>query len=285
MPRRPLPTSVPSEPIDLRLVVTDLDGTLLDGDGQVPEGLWPLLERLRRRGIVLAPASGRQFPTLERLFAPSPEGLAFIAENGTYVVHNGEELSSSPLQPGFAKGLVATVRELAAAGHDLGLVWCGRSSAYIERRDPAFVAEVARYYAELSVVDDLLEVTEEAIKCAVLDFGDAESWSVPVLTERCAPHQVVLSSPHWMDIMSAGVNKGVALGRLQRELGITPEQTVVFGDYLNDLEMLAAVPHSFAMANAHPEVLDTARYVAPTNRDHGVLSVLERLLEEPSKAA
>lgn len=278
MPELPRATSLPSEPIDLRLVVTDLDGTLLDGEGRIPDRLWPLLDQLRERGITLAPASGRQFPTLQRLFARSPEGLAYIAENGTYVVHEGDELSCSPLQPGFAAGLVRTVRELVSAGHDLGLVWCGRKSAYIERSDPAFFAEVATYYAELMVVDDLLEVAEEAIKCAVLDFGDAEAGSVPILTERCAPHQVVLSSPHWMDIMSYGANKGVALGALQRQLGITPEQTVVFGDYLNDLEMLADAPHSFAMANAHPDVIDTARYLAPTNRDHGVLMVLEELL-------
>lgn len=285
MPELPRATSLPSEPIDLRLVVTDLDGTLLDSDGRIPERLWPLLDRLRERGITLAPASGRQFPTLQRLFARSPEGLAFIAENGTYVVVDGDELSCSPLEPGFATGLVATVRGLVAAGHDLGLVWCGRTSAYIERSDPAFVAEVSSYYAELVVVDDLLQVAEEAIKCAVLDYGDAETGSVPVLTERCAPHQVVLSSRHWMDIMSHGVNKGVALGALQRELGITPEQTVVFGDYLNDLEMLADTPHSFAMANGHPDVIDTARYLAPTNREHGVLRVLERLLEDPPQAA
>ena len=285
MPRLALPTSVPSEPIDLRLVVTDLDGTLLDGDGQLPPGLWPLLGRLRRRGIVLAPASGRQLPALQRLFGADPEGLAFIAENGTYVVHNGEELSSSPLQPGFARSLVGTVRELAAAGHDLGLVWCAREAAYIERSDDQFVAEVRRYYAELVGVDDLLEVTLEAITCAGLDCGEAELGSAALLAERCAPHQVVLSSPHWLDVMSPGVNKGVALDFLQRALGIAPEQTVVFGDYLNDLEMLAGAPHSFAMANAHPEVLDTARYVAPTNREHGVLSVVERLLDQPRRAA
>ena len=51
------------------------------------------------------------------------------------------------------------------------------------------------------------------------------------------------------------------------------------------VEMLADTPHSFAMANAHPDVIDTARYLAPTNREHGVLRVLERLLAESSLAA
>ena len=97
--------------------------------------------------------------------------------------------------------------------------------------------------------------------------------------------QVVVSSPHWMDIMSEGVNKGVALGQLQRELGVTPEQTVVFGDYLNDLEMLAAAPYSFAMANAHPDVIEVARFLAPANHEHGVVRVIEQLLEQSRPAA
>ncbi len=284
MPVSAVPT-LPLEPIDLRLVVTDLDGTLLDGKGRIPERLWPLLDRLRQRGITLAPASGRQYPSLRRLFARSPEGLAFIAENGTFVVHDGDELSSSPLDPDFVTRLVAMVRQLAGDGHDVGLVWCGRGSAYIERSDPAFVAEVARYYAALKPVDDLLEVEDEAIKCAVFDFGDAETGSAVTLTALCAPHQVVVSSPHWMDIMSEGVNKGVALGQLQRELGVTPEQTVVFGDYLNDLEMLAAAPYSFAMANAHPDVIEVARFLAPANHEHGVVRVIEQLLEQSRPAA
>jgi Cof subfamily protein (haloacid dehalogenase superfamily) len=270
--------SFPSEPIDLRLVVTDLDGTLLDGEGRIPESLWPLLARLTERGITLVPASGRQYPTLRRMFDVA-EGVAFIAENGTYVVHDGDELSCTPLADGLAVRLVGWVRELVAAGHDVGVVWCGRRSAYIERNDPAFVAEIAAYYAALELVADLREVSEPAMKCAIFDFGDIESGTAPVLTERCAPHQVVVSGQHWADVMSSGVNKGVAVASLQRELGITPEQTVVFGDYLNDVEMLAATPHSFAMANAHPDVIEAARYLAPANDEAGVVAVLERVLD------
>jgi Cof subfamily protein (haloacid dehalogenase superfamily) len=285
MPQPVVTTTLPSDPIDLRLVVTDLDGTLLDGDGRIPDRLWEVLPRLRERGITLAPASGRQYATLRRLFARGAEGMAFIAENGTFVVVDGNELSCTPLEPDFASGLVGLVRELVADGYDLGLVWCGREGAYVERSDAPFVAEVARYYAALEMVDDLRQAPEAAIKCAVFDFGDAESGAARLLAERCAPYQVVPSSEHWVDIMHADANKGAALDSLQRRLGITPEQTVVFGDYLNDLEMISDTPYSFAMANAHPEVIEAARFVAPTNREQGVVQVLERLLEASVPAA
>jgi Cof subfamily protein (haloacid dehalogenase superfamily) len=277
--------TLPTQPIDIRLVVTDLDGTLLDGDGKIPDRLWRMLPILRERGITLAPASGRQYASLRRLFGDNSDGMSFIAENGTFVVMDGDELSCTPLKPGFAARLTQLVRELVQEGHDLGLVWCGRASAYIERSDERFVAEVARYYSALEAVEDLTQVREEAVKCAVVDFGNAETGAAHLLAERCESHQVVASSEHWVDIMSADANKGAAMTSLQRKLGVTPEQTIVFGDYLNDLEMLMDAPHSFAMANAHPSVIEAARYVAPTNLDHGVLQVLEQLLEASAAAA
>ena len=94
-----------------------------------------------------------------------------------------------------------------------------------------------------------------------------------------------MSGHHWVDLMGAGVNKGVAVRRLQERLGVTRAETVVFGDYLNDLEMLDEAAGSFAVANAHPEVLERARFRAPSNLDHGVVTTIERLLEARSGAA
>ena len=68
--------SQPGEaPVDVRLVVVDMDGTLLDGHGRIPAGLWPLLGVMRERGIVFAPASGRQYATLATMFADAPGAL------------------------------------------------------------------------------------------------------------------------------------------------------------------------------------------------------------------
>jgi hydroxymethylpyrimidine pyrophosphatase-like HAD family hydrolase len=78
--------------------------------------------------------------------------------------------------------------------------------------------------------------------------------------------------------MNRTANKGTALRGLQQALGITPAQTMVFGDYLNDLEMLDAAEWSFAMANAHPQVVRRARHLAPSNNDNGVLRTISRVL-------
>ncbi|MFK4108028.1 Cof-type HAD-IIB family hydrolase [Streptomyces sp. NPDC002176] len=268
----------PTGPADIRLVVTDMDGTLLDDDKCPPDTLWPLLAELRRRGVLFSPASGRQYATLARQFAEVAEGMVFIAENGTYVVRDGVELSSDPLDAASAADLARTVRGLAARGVDAGAVVCGKRAAYVERTDEAFLAEVRKYYVEHRVVEDVTAVDDEIIKVAVYDFGSAETGAAPALAPFADSHQVVVSGEHWVDVMNRTANKGAALRGLQRELGITPAQTMVFGDYLNDLEMLDAADWSFAMANAHPDVIRRARHLAPSNNDQGVPRTVARML-------
>ncbi|MFG2793950.1 Cof-type HAD-IIB family hydrolase [Streptomyces sp. NPDC048419] len=263
---------------DIRLIVTDMDGTLLDDAKRIPPGLWETLAELRRRGVLFSPASGRQYATLAREFAAVAEDMVFIAENGTYVVRDGEELSSDPLETGVAAGVVQAVRRLAADGVDVGAVVCGKRSAYVERGDQAFLAEVRKYYVEHRVVEDATAVDDDVIKIALFDFGSAEHTTAPALAPFAATHQVVVSGEHWVDVMNRTANKGAALRRLQDELGITPAQTMVFGDYLNDLEMLDAADWSFAMANAHPDVVARARHLAPSNNDNGVLRTIARVL-------
>ena len=259
----------------MRLVVCDMDGTLLTARGELPEGLEDLQTMMRARGITFVPASGRQHATLAQMFDPAG---SFIAENGNLLVHDGRVRSVIGLGADVVRRVVHLVRSTGRS--DLGLVVCGVRSAYIESRDPQVLAEARKYYARLEQVDDLAAVEDDFLKVAGYDFGDAEDTAATLLAPITQTHQVVVSGKHWIDVMSPEANKGVALRGLQEALGVTAAQTVVFGDYLNDLEMLDEAELSFAMANAHPEVIERARYLAPSNGEHGVLTVLRHLLGE-----
>src|SRR5690554_3292449 len=251
-----------------------MDGTLLTETGALPEGFDSLVTRMCSRGITFVPASGRQLATLARMFPGTAD--SFIAENGNLVVHEGRVLSTM----GVERDVVHRVIDLARSSTDadVGLVVCGVQSAYIERRDPAFVAEAERYYARLETVDDLTAVDDDVLKVAVFDFGDAAQTARSMLGALAESHQVVVSGKHWVDVMHPLANKGVGVRALQRALGVSREQTVAFGDYLNDLELLDEAGLSFAMADAHPEVLARASYIAPSNRQDGVLAVMSHLL-------
>lgn len=255
-----------------------MDGTLLDAEGRVPDGLWPLLRIMAERGIAFAPASGRQYATLRDAFDQVSEGMPFIAENGSFVVRDDVELSSTPVDPEIVERVLAAADDATAAGRDVGVVLCARRCGYVSRADDAFMAQVRKYYHSHAVVDDLRAVDDAPIKMALFDFDDAETGIAPALSEVADTHQVVVSGAHWVDVMQPGVNKGTALRALQSEMGITAAQTAAFGDYLNDLEMLREADLSFAMANAHPDIRAVARFTAPSHTEAGVVAVLERLL-------
>jgi Cof subfamily protein (haloacid dehalogenase superfamily) len=267
---------------DIRLIVADMDGTLLDDDHLLHEHFWPLIEELHSRGILFCPASGRQYFTLLREFADIADDVVFIAENGTYVVHRGREVSSDCLLLADAQAMISTVRHSAAAGLDVGAVLCGKRSAYIDRTDQRFLNNVEPYLAQLTRVEDLLAISDdEILKVSVFDFGNAESGIAPDLSDFGGSHRVTVGSSHWVDITTRTANKGHAIGQLQQIYGITPDQTMVFGDYLNDLEMMDAATYSFAMDNAHPLLRERARYVAPPNSENGVVRTISAVLGLP----
>lgn len=284
-PTTPAPASwetIPAGAADLRLVVSDMDGSLLTPSGEIPEGFWELMARLRERGVAFVPASGRQLATLQATFGPDAasgrEGVAsYVAENGTLVVHEGEVVETTVVQEQVAQEVIALVRELAADGAPLGLVRCGVETAYVECTREEFLAEARTYYRNLTVVEDLAAVEGPVLKLAVHDAVDAEA-TAPAFDRFAETEQVVVSGKHWIDVMNPAVDKGRGVRALQASLGVTPAQTAVFGDYLNDTGLYAVADWSFAMANAHPGILALARYVAPSNAERGVVQVLEHLL-------
>jgi len=269
-----------AEKPDIRLIAADMDGTLLDDTGELHAHFWPLIEELHRRGVLFCPASGRQYYNLLDRFADIADDVVFIAENGTYVVHQGREISSDCLTLDEAARLVVSIRATVEGGVDAGTVLCGKRSAYIERNDQRFRGEIDRYYSRLTPVPDLLAVRDDDIlKVSVFDFGSAEQTSAPPLAGFRETQLVTVSSTNWIDITSRTANKGAAVRALQRTYGISPAQTMVFGDFLNDLEMMDSADWSYAMSNAHPLLKERARYVAPSNLDNGVVRAISSLLE------
>ena len=293
---------------DIRLVAVDMDGTLLDDEKNFPPGLDELLDRLEERGVVFVPASGRQVWTLIDMF-PERVGMTFIGENGAVVMRDGEEISSSPLDLGTVRRCVELVRhhvrqgaffaahpdvqdgksqDQEAAQWDGGLVVCGKKSAYIERSDEPFLHAMLPYFARNQVVEDLLEVLDEIeggelddaiIKLTLCSAGDVKPLAERTLGTFKQSHQFAISGDNWADLQMRGVDKGQALSELQKYLGVSPAQTAVFGDAGNDLGMMSHAEFSFAMANASADILAAARFVAPSNNEAGVVSVLSSFLE------
>lgn len=259
--------------MEYQLIALDMDGTLLDGDGHIPDGFWPILRELKTRGVAVAPASGRQLATLRDMFAGEDDPGTYIAENGTCVFHDGRVVSTTELDQ-------ADVHAIIDAAGDFDIVVCTPTVAYISPNlsAPSF-AEIIKYYHSHEVVEDLHQIVDRGvIKVAVYTDDDAEAVAYPVVRDAAPDANVVVSGAHWIDVMHPSAGKGRALTDLAQALDIPIARTLAFGDYLNDYELLDAAGTSYAMANAHPDIKALADHIAPPNTEAGVVTVLEDML-------
>ena len=274
---------------DLRLAAVDMDGTLLDDDKNFPPGMDELLDQMDARGVTFAPASGRQVWTLIDMF-PGRPGMTVIGENGGIVMRDGVEVSSHPVDTPTVREVIRLVRDATSGpdGIDGGLVMCGKQFAYVERTDEGFVEGVMPYYHRTKRVEDQNaiidaieagQIDDAIVKLAVYVIGPVEPLAQATLANFADTHQYAISGANWADLQIQGVDKGSAVRDLQRFLGVERAQTAVFGDAGNDLSMMGVADLSFAMANASADVVEAARFVAPSNNEAGVIQVLRALLK------
>ena len=259
----------------IKMVVSDMDGTLLNSKHEVSHRFFSLFEELKRRGILFVAASGRQYNSMVDKLHPIKDDIIIIAENGGYVMQNEKELLSTPLDGDILAQLLPIVEKINGA-HP---VLCGKTNAYLKNNCPEFVDKLREYYTEYVMLDDLTRFDGEILKIAIYHFKSSEKYIYPSVQYLKDILKVKVSGKNWLDLSHQNAHKGFALQKIQEEHNISPMETLVFGDYNNDLEMLALSYHSFAMANAHPNVLKAARYSTLSNDDFGVELILEKLLQ------
>jgi hypothetical protein len=260
----------------IKLVAVDMDGTLLNPAGELHSDFYPLFKEMRQHNILFTAASGRQLLNLQNKFGPVKEEMAFIAENGSYVVHKGEDIFVQAMDPTTVKALINRARQIPS----VDIILCGKKKAYLENTAPEFMRHVNMYYDSQQVVPDLLQVEDdEFLKIAICDLGGSEKNSLPHFTDLQDRLQVKVSGHIWLDLSHKLANKGTALNVLQQRYNITAEETMVFGDYMNDLEMMQQAYYSYAMENAHEEIKKTSRFNTKSNAENGVGIVLRQMLD------
>jgi Cof subfamily protein (haloacid dehalogenase superfamily) len=258
----------------VKLVATDMDGTLLNTKHELSPDFFPIFQRMRSKGILFSAASGRQYHNLYNCFPGIQDDIIFIAENGSYVMHQGKELHVQPMGRDITRELLLRTKELP---HVLTIL-CGKTSAYIDNNDPAFVERLSMYYDKYTLVDNLMNVeNDEFLKIAICDLSGTEKNTYPHFAAYTDNLQVKVSGSVWLDLSHKLAHKGKALDVVQKKFGIAPEHTMVFGDYLNDLEMMHEARFSYAMENAHAEVKHAAKFITGSNDNRGVLDILEQL--------
>lgn len=263
---------------DIKLIVTDMDGTFLNSDHEMSPDFSEMYQELKKRDIMFVPASGRQMAGITKYFGDIESEIGFIAENGGYVIYKNHELFADEMEKDLVVKIIEAVREIPKAK----AVLSAKKKAYYETDDQEFIAFFSQYYTKNQKVDDLTEVLDDTtFKIAVYHPDGSEKNLYPVLKQFEEYNlKAVVSGKYWLDVMNQNINKGIALEKLQKSLNILPEQTMAFGDYMNDVEMLKNSKFSYAMENAHPFVKETANFEASSNDDFGVLKVVQSYLDK-----
>lgn len=259
----------------IKLVASDLDGTLLQGGAQaLTQRSVDLIHRLVEKGIHFVAASGRQYDNELRLFAQIQDEISYIAENGSLCIHNGEVVSRSVIAPDLTRRILHEIKKNPA----FEVVISREDACFIENNDPAFVDHIVNVMKNTTrIVEDVRDVEGPILKIAICNMNDG-----PHIIDKYLKHlqdlfsseiKVVTSGNIWIDFIAPGTNKGTALETLIQRLGIRPEECMAFGDQYNDVEMLQFVGTSYAMSNAAPGISYYSTYVTDSVDD-----VLEDLL-------
>ncbi|HIT64756.1 MAG TPA: HAD family hydrolase [Candidatus Ventrimonas merdavium] len=259
----------------IKLIVSDIDGTLLeDGGHELNPELFEVIGKLREKGMQFAAASGRQWASIESVFEPVKRRIFYLSDNGAYVGMCGRNLFVHPIERELIHDMI---RDIRAEG--LTPMVSGPDVAYLEGDDEEFYRWlVDGYQFRVKRVRDLMEVDDSFIKISAYKKHGVEPATKSLREKYGDRLKITISGDMWMDCMAKGVNKGEAVKLLQESLGISPRETMAFGDQLNDLEMLDQVYYSFAIGNARPEVKAAARFQADTNVRDGVLKILRLLI-------
>ena len=254
----------------IKFIAADLDGTLLNSSHELPRDFMELVGIMYDMGITFAATSGRQYYGVEKLFKPVRNKMLFIAENGGAAFEKGICTYSMPLPEKGVTEMVSEAQKLYDSG--VRILLSGEKSAYAADSDPDFAESCETYCARLERVRDFgrLPENDHIIKIALFD-KNAEQGVYPAMKRFSRDYNVILSNTCWVDIVGKDVNKGMAVRKLMEKLGAGYDETMVFGDYLNDLEMMDCCKYSFAMENAHPLLKKAAHCIAPSNDDNGVV--------------
>lgn len=259
----------------IKLIASDIDGTLVpDGSHELNPELYDVILKLRAKGIQFAAASGRQWLSIESIFEPIKEKVFYLSDNGAYVGCHGRSLYVNPIERKTIMDMVQDVRNMDG----LDVMICGPDVIYTETDNQEFLDWMVNGYKfHVKQVEDLTRVESEFIKISVYRKTDVEAHTRTLREKYADRLKITIAGDMWMDCMRPGINKGQAVKLLQDSLGIKPEETMAFGDQLNDIEMLKQAYYSFAVGNAREEVKAAARFRTDTNVNDGVLKILKLL--------
>lgn len=267
-----------SDAAQIRLVVSDVDGTLVDGKKQVTPGVRAAVARLRAAGIGFSIISARprsgMIPIAEALEIDSPMG-AF--NGGTVFTRDGSVAQADRIDRRVVDGVLAAAEGAAVD------TWVFADDQWYASTDVgAHVDSEKRASNQNPVVtQDFAALLDRADKITFVSDDPALLIDLRGRMDAFAEAAtIVQSQTYYLDVTSLSGNKGDGLMALSQAMEVPMSQIAVLGDQANDLPMFAKAARSYAMGQGPEAVRAKATHVVSSNDDDGVAEAIDALLKE-----
>jgi len=270
----------------IRMVVSDLDQTLLNSDATLSAENLAAIRAAEAKGIFVTICSGRIFTMMEAYARALNIQGPVITTNGAAIVDGktGKLLSTQSIPKDVAVKILDYGRErdydYSALTGPVSYFSCNsqrkkRFERYNEIAEAGGLAGMRlEYFCERSYSN----IDDDFLKLLLYQIPEQDLESVSAFLDSIPEINYTSSDEGLLDIMAAGTSKGTAVAEVRQLLGLEKDQVCVFGDYINDLTMFSEAGLTVAMANAHEELKSKALYVTDTNDHAGVARAIEALL-------
>lgn len=261
----------------IKLVLTDMDGTFLNNNGDFNRELYMDVKNLMKdKGVVFAPVTGKQCERVEELFGEDAKDLWILGDSATRIKHNGKFVFENLLSNQLGLKIIRLLEEINL---DHTIIACTKSGAVIkDTLSTEEAAIVRRSYAQVRQISDFNEIKEDFVKITIHDPALNCFETREKLSRFFDSAYIVASEAAWIDIANANVHKGTTVEHLQHLLNVTSDETMAFGDGYNDLELMNRASYSFAVRNAVPELKDVANFITRSNEEDAVMKTIIQIL-------
>ena len=273
--------------MDIRVIATDMDGTLLDPKGQLDlPRLEKILDKLDQCDIRFVIATGNEVHRMRQLLGHLADRVVLVVANGARIFENNELIQAQTWDDamvykalGHFKGRECQDQFVVTAMNG-GFV---KEGTVFTELDKFMTPEmIEKLYQRMNFVDEFDSNLFGGVLKMSMVVGEERSESVlQEINDLFDGHVRAVSSGYGcIDILQDGIHKAWGLVELLKRWNLKPEQIMAFGDSENDIEMLEFAGISYAMENAEERVKEIATEVAPANSQAGVYQVLENWLEK-----
>lgn len=260
----------------VKLIASDMDGTLLDENGQVPPETFDLILALRERGVRFVASSGRRYDRLRDFFSPVKDRMDFVASNGAQVFADGVQIDREVYSHLAIRRLAKTV----AMFPNMHLALFDRTKSYLLDDEDKFVREVDKDLPNVERIYELPSPQVSIIKASIFcDDGNVMDNAYVLQRELGGLFTFAPSGSSYIDAMQPGISKASGIAQVMEYHGIDASEVMAFGDAMNDYEIIRFVGTGCAMANGRPALRAVADRVIGSNVEHAVQSEMRRVLE------